>query len=276
MTLPNRWLRELPADSTERHLLTAGKAARAPKGNVERGWQTFSATLAAASATSVVTAKAVATTAVAPHSTAAASAASATVTTKATLGALGLSLGTKSLAIGFAIGMGVIGTRKAVSQLSHRDSASPSTSIVSRPAAIVTPSPPHATSILPSFDERPPEPFEPKTLPVTAAAAATNHVTAPTVDLELRATSLAEQARELAQIKRLIDAGTIEEAVHRLEASFVRDVHTTLAEERDALYIQALERAQRTAQAKNLAKRFFVRYPSSPHAETMRGLIATE
>lgn len=91
-----------------------------------------------------------------------------------------------------------------------------------------------------------------------------------------RTTSLAEQARELAQIQRLIDAGATTEALRRLEASLDTNTDSGLAEERDALHIRALIKAQRTTQAALLAKRFIQRYPNSPQTESMRRFLQPE
>ncbi|HMA96397.1 MAG TPA: hypothetical protein VKP30_27110 [Polyangiaceae bacterium] len=88
--------------------------------------------------------------------------------------------------------------------------------------------------------------------------------------------SLAKQARELAQIQRLIDAGDTTEAIRRLEASLDSHADSGLSEERDALHIRALIKAQRTTQAAILAKRFIQRYPNSPHAERMRHFLQPE
>jgi len=91
----------------------------------------------------------------------------------------------------------------------------------------------------------------------------------------VRATTpiLAEQARELAQIQRLLDAGATTEAIRRIEASLDSNANSGLAEERDALHIQALIKAQRTTQATMLAKLFIQRYPNSPQADRMRRFL---
>jgi outer membrane protein assembly factor BamD (BamD/ComL family) len=85
--------------------------------------------------------------------------------------------------------------------------------------------------------------------------------------------SLAEQARGLARIQRLLDAGNTSEAIRQLEVSFSSSDYASLAEERDALYVQALFRSQRTSQANLWAKRFIQRYPNSPHVEKIRRLV---
>jgi TolA-binding protein len=91
-----------------------------------------------------------------------------------------------------------------------------------------------------------------------------------------RASSLAEQARELAQVKRLIDAGASGQALRELEQSVVANAGSQLSEERDALYVQALDQAHRRAEAERAAKRFLKRYPNSPQSEKMRQLVGGE
>jgi hypothetical protein len=106
-----------------------------------------------------------------------------------------------------------------------------------------------------------------------SAASGTNAVLSST---EPRASVLTDQARALAHIQRQLDAGATAEAIRRLELSFASDAHYGLAEERDALYVQALMKARRIAEASALAKRFVQRYPNSPHCEKMRHLLNAE
>ncbi|HET7538907.1 MAG TPA: hypothetical protein VFK05_03520, partial [Polyangiaceae bacterium] len=84
--------------------------------------------------------------------------------------------------------------------------------------------------------------------------------------------SLSQQARELAELKRLIDSGASSEALRRLEHS--PEAASLLTEERDALYVQALARAQRRDEARTAARRFLAHYPHSPYFETIRQLLA--
>jgi hypothetical protein len=86
--------------------------------------------------------------------------------------------------------------------------------------------------------------------------------------------TLSEQARELAETKRLIDAGSAAEALRRLEANRGANAPFALSEERDALYVQALYRARRRAEARLAARQFVIRYPESPYLETLRQLLA--
>lgn len=267
MTKTSRWVDELPTHADERGLLAAGLRAHSPAGSAARGWQALAATLGTATATAALTSNAVATTA-----TKTATLASTTVAAKATVGGLGVSLVAKSVAIGFAVGMGTIGTVTVVERVSHRPSTA--AAVATNPMAL--PTRPTATQSV----VMPPPVVEPaakaELVEVPAPKSTTVRAGSPLVTPEPRSTSLGEQAREMAQIKQLIDGGAAAEAVRRLEASFRQDVYTALAEERDALYIQALEKAQRGAKAKSLATQFVARYPNSPHVEKMRALFATE
>ena len=71
-------------------------------------------------------------------------------------------------------------------------------------------------------------------------------------------------------MKRLLDAGSTEEALRRLEATFGVGAASSLPEERDALYVQALERAGRPTEAKVRARLFLTRYPRSPYVTRIR------
>jgi len=93
---------------------------------------------------------------------------------------------------------------------------------------------------------------------------------------EEKTASLARQARELAELKRLIDHGSATEALSRLDKNFSAGTPSVLSEERDALYVQALARAQRRDEARRFARQFLVRYPHSPYFETMRQLLTEE
>jgi len=269
MTDTNPWLDALPPGSPERQLLVAGKAARPPDGAADLGWQALTVALGAAAATATVTTKAVATAAMASNTT---SAASATVASKVVAGGLGFSLGAKSVAIGFAVGIGLLGTTTLVERVTERSAAPALSARVPTMVPVVARRVPSQQALGALTAETVSEAAH---LPNTLQAAPRATKTGPT-STEPETTSLANQARELAQVKRLLDAGGTTEALHRLESSFVNDVHSALAQERDALYVEALEKSQRRSQAAGLAQRFLARYPNSPHAEKMRKLIASE
>jgi hypothetical protein len=279
VTNTNRWLDDLPEDAPERQLLVAGRAVRSPAGSLERGWQALSVGLGAASATAVVSTQAAAT----------------TVAAKIAFGCAGLSLGAKAIAIGFAVGMGAVGVIQVSEHVSHRPSAqtlsasrpsvmSKGESAPTRPRPTVGPAeapvmtagvdpvaigahaPSAPAAVLSLSDQRKPSAKQ-------ASATATSSIAA-VAEPEAKESPLAEQAQELAQVKRLVDAGAVEEALRRLKSSFLHDVNSALSEEREALYIEALSKAQHADEAKRRAQRFLVRYPNSPHLEKMRRLVA--
>lgn len=308
MIKTNRWLDVLPVNSAERQLLLAGRADNPPPDGVDLDWQALSAALGAAVATTTITTNAVATTGTVQ---AAAASAIGAATTKATVAGIGLSLAAKSVTIGFVLGMGMIGAGTAVSEIHQRgwQSSAHTTAVQSelQPAASATPRAKHAdleasTATLPEpalpSRELPTSPgavpssavkrFVPEPIGAVPTPAAQREARRPwpqsgaTTPLEVpppvaaSGPSLAAQARDLAQVKRLIDGGDSTEAIRRLQVSSVEGMHPALSEERDALYVQALDKAQMRAQAVLFAKRFLARYPNSPHSASMRSLIATK
>lgn len=308
MTRTNRWLDVLPVDSAERQLLLAGRADTPPPGSVDLDWQALSAALGAAVATTTITTSAVAT-----SGTVQAGAASAigAATTKATVAGIGLSLAAKSVTIGFVLGMGMIGAGTAVSEIHQRGrQSSANTTLVQpslRPAAPATPRARHAAPEA-STVTLPEQTLPPREIPTSSAAVPSSSVkrfvsepteraTIPASEREALGSrsqsgaatptevpppvassgpSLAAQAQDLAQVKRLIDGGNATEAIRRLQVSSVEGMHPALTEERDALYVQALDKAQMRAQTVLFAKRFLARYPNSPHSARMRSLIAAK
>jgi hypothetical protein len=206
--------------------------------------------------------------------------ATTTVTAKATVSGLGVSLVAKSVVIGFTIGVGVLGAGTAAKK-AYQDFYGSSVAITTKPkmpstsAVLIRPAEPIARVETPtdSLAESTPVVDSPgKRAPV----ATQNNVPKVSVGVEPQTTSLAEQAHELAWIKQLLDAGAPVKALAQLEVSFKKDVHTPLAEERDALYVQALEKSHENARAKAFAAKFIARYPNSPHVEKMRALVAAE
>jgi hypothetical protein len=255
----------------------AGRRARPQVGTAESGLRAFNALLEAAAVVTIASESAAATTTVATKTV---GIATTTVTANAAASGLGVSLVVKSVVIGFTIGVGMLGAGTAAEkayQNFHGSSVAITTKPKTPPQSVVLthPSEPVAraqtqtdslavsTPIVDSPGKRPP-------------AATQYNVPTVSVGIEPQTTSLAEQAYELAQIKQLIDAGASAKALAQLEVSFNKDVHTPLAEERDALYVQALKKSRENARAKLFAIKFIARYPNSPHVEKMRALIAVE
>jgi hypothetical protein len=205
----------------------------------------------------------------------------------------------KSLAIGAVVGFAAMGAGAVVERVSQSDER-PATAgehdqaptvrrspkapllapVAARPVAVSgaavssagsdVPSLPAAgerlstNSSLPNLGSAPAAPRAPAAPSVASTPAADN------------AASLSQQARELAELKRLIDNGATDQALRRLDTNLKVGAGSVLAEERDALYVQALDRAQRRAEAQAFAQQFLVRYPHSPYRETMRRLLASD
>ncbi|MGC4064793.1 MAG: hypothetical protein QM784_09145 [Polyangiaceae bacterium] len=359
MTKLQRWTAELPENSSERELLAAGKRALPPAGSREAGWRALNVALGATSVTLAASKAAALTTGTAQSSVATAASAGAAqasvamaplattgaavapIATGTTIGVLGVAVIVKPIAIGFAIGMGLLGVTTAVNRTT--ESTTESTTRQSKHVERVATRAPSSASTWTGATNAP------STLDAAKAADAVDGVTmaaprtgptnvggavdgATTAAPQLGATdtsefvetgarsgapvgvegvptsrsrrslrtdtnlsnderaepkssneesaprfaTLAEQARELARIKRLLDASAADEALHRLEVDFARNVHSGLAEERDALYVRAMEKAGRLAEARVLAQRFLRRFPSSAHAEQMHKLAFAE
>ncbi|HYQ04915.1 MAG TPA: hypothetical protein VER96_39840 [Polyangiaceae bacterium] len=297
MTNTKRWLDELPLGSGERELLLVGKAARPAEGAIDANWQALCATLGTTAISGTFATSAAASSSAAPAAASASAAASAKVGASIAVGkaaSAGLFVvAAKSLALGVGIGLAVMGAATVV-QHSNRSSVVPATAtkpIPAQPARrpllsappIPAAAPPIATEAAPVVSPsgvsavlRAREPgVVSNPMPIQPAAA--QPAVAPfAASTEERTASLARQARELAELKRLIDHGSPAEALGRLDKNFSAGTPSVLSEERDALYVQALARAQRRDEARTFARQFLLRYPHSPYFETMRQLLTEE
>ena len=276
MTRERRWLDELPLESAERELLVAGRAARPSGDDVDASWRAF---LLAASGT---------TSAAASAGAARAMSAKAAIATKASTAGL-LSVATlKSFAVGIALGVGV-STAGALVERAHPRQAAPASAARgtlapgARPNATMPkqPLPVAAPVALPPVPAAPEQggnaELSLRAAPHAATPTASNPATtvAPEPGAAASApsgSSLSAQARELAQVKRLLDAGATAEALRQLATNFSAGEPTALSEERDALYVQALARAGRGVEARTRAREFLSRYPRSPYVTSIRRL----
>lgn len=195
----------------------------------------------------------------------------------------------KSLAIGVAAGFAVMGAGAVVERLSRSDAppaisskrtlaptahrpfaGSIATRIAAQPGNSVVVPVPSLPGATPGFST-PSKPFSTRNSALNQAGRPSR---APAASRPPDTASLSQQARELAELKRLIDRGAAVEALRRLDADFSSDAVSALSEERDALYAQALDRAHRVEEARLLAHRFLDRYPHSPYCQAMRQLLA--
>lgn len=287
MTDTKRWLEELPHGAPERDLLLAGRAARPPLGSVDKGWQALGVALGV---TTVTTTAAAANGAIHAAGTATAGAASHTATTGA------FAVAVKWFVAGVALGCGVSGAATVVERIGHghpvhasprlasvapehgaaraglsRDHATPLTAppeVAGEPVPAADAARAHESSTLPSSSA-------PRRELVAARQPASGPLEASPA-LPSQELALAAQARDLAEVKRLIDAGAAAAALARLEAGSRGGEALVLSEERDALYVQALASARRRTEARARARAFLARYPESPYLAAMRGLLTNE
>jgi len=285
MTKTKRWLDELPLESCERELLLLGKSAQPAHGAVDADWRALCVALGTTAA-----AGGVATSSVAANSVSAKIGASLAASKAASAGLLVAAA--KSLAVGVAVGLALTGVGTVAEHLSRSGDERPAAVVertqapARRPASQQIPTPMTAPSdegALPpasSVRGEAPASSTPRER-LTAGSSALNQASAPTrasaavaVSPEDKTASLSQQARELAELKRLIDGGATSEALRRLDTNFRAGAVSVLSEERDALHVQALDRAQRRDEARFFAQRFLTRYPHSPYFETMRRLLA--
>jgi hypothetical protein len=280
------WLDSLPLEAPEREFLAAAGGDLAPSGTVDRGWNALCTAMGIAS---IATASSVAegsmagpaapvglgttATGVAGKGATVATAAAAS---KTAIGTLGLSLASKSIAIGFAVGMGVLGTSHVVRQ-AHRGQSARAAVVVPSASPACTESKPWVVSPSVPVIVNEPAPSS-KSVPISKSGRSSNQSAAEglVVPVDSREDPLSAQAEELAKIKRLLDSGAQSEALERLQASVATHALSGLAEDRDALYIEALEISHRRAEARRMAEGFFSRYPFSPHRDRIRSLVESE
>ena len=288
MTNTKRWLDELPHGSRERELLLVGKAARPAEGAIDANWKALGTALGTTAAISGTFTTSAAASAAATSASTSAKVGATLAASKAGGTALSV-VAAKSLAVGVGIGLAVMGAAAVVERASEHG-ASPAAAIersgmetARRPLTHAPPTPLAAklvsprevpTASPPSSASSVPRPHDVgsgqllNSVGTPAAAPATS-----VASVDEKAASLARQARELAELKRLIDSGATTEALRRLNENFNARTASVLSEERDALYVQALARAQRHDEARSLAREFLVHYPRSPYSETMRQLL---
>lgn len=285
MTNTKRWLDELPLESQERELLLVGRSARPAAGAIDANWQGICAALGTTAGVGVAASSAAA-------STVSASAKVGTSMVVSKVAGTGLVVAAaKSLAVGAVVGLALMGASTVVEQsLNARKPSAPlngSAPATTARRVLAEPTPTsvaarsdHASSASVASASNPtPSSSAPRErVAASANALATAPTAAATAALsamspEARSASLAQQARELAELKRLIDSGAAHEALRRLNEHFNAATASLLSEERDALYVQALARAQRRGEAQAYARQFLVHYPHSPYAEIMHRLL---
>ncbi|HMA95978.1 MAG TPA: hypothetical protein VKP30_25000, partial [Polyangiaceae bacterium] len=137
-----RWLDALPRDAPERELIAAAERDFPPPGSVDRGWNALCAAVTITSASAAVSSSASAST-MAAAATAGPSAPvlagkgvalASAATSKTLVGLFGLPVAVKAIAVGFAVGVGALGTGEVVQSIRHSEppSTSQKAKVVSR------------------------------------------------------------------------------------------------------------------------------------------------
>jgi hypothetical protein len=197
--------------------------------------------------------------AAAASATAASGAAAATATASVSflkLGAIGVALGTLSGVGYYAVGRVTAPKRVPSAQVA---SVSPRASTEATPPAIVD----GAGIAEPSRVEPAAEP--PAREPAVAARPAEAVPPAPS-----SADTLLDESRRVANARSLLRQGSAADALSALVAIERRHPNGMLAQEREALIIEALSALGHRELVQQRAARFLARYPSSPHAEAVR------
>jgi len=279
MTNTKRWLDELPLESQERELLLVGKSARPAAGAIDANWRAICAGLGTTAGVSGVASSAAANTV-----SASAKVGTSMIVSKAAGTGLVVAAA-KSLAVGAVIGLALMGASTVVERsfaprtpstsLSNPRATSTARRAIPQPMSTTMAAPTdHASSVATTTSSSQTSPSPARERVALSANAPATAPPSSAMTPEARRASLAQQARELAELKRLIDSGGASEALRRLNDHFNAGTTSLLTEERDALYVQALARAQRRSEAQARARQFLVRYPHSPYSETMRQLLA--
>jgi hypothetical protein len=287
-----RWVDELPRDSAARQLLVESKKARSPQGSVDRGWQALSVTLGVGATMATLTTKAfanVVTESTTLASTTATSTTAASTTVLSTGGVVAAKATTLSIiglfnlkwvSVSILVGIGALGSQSLITKVKPRayDVRRPTTNLSSTVSLSSTSfsvvNEVHPREVRGVSEALTASPTPPGSVEKTDTRAPVV-VTTPIVKAS-RGSVLTKQAQEVARVKHLIDTGSSTAAISRLEASLQNNEYSTFSEERDALYVDALENSGRTIQAKSRAARFILKYPKSPHIEKMRKLVRSE
>lgn len=265
MNPSERWVECLPSDAPERQLLLVAARDQPDPAVIERGWHDLSLSLAMAPST------------IADVASPQASAVQAT-------GAVAVPLAAKITAIGLLSGIALLGVVAALPR--HAAKPNSGTLVPSAPALALPTASAHPTSVNVGHAESTPTRSVPpaaRVLAVGKGVAQSQKGVSPRraalpVDAEMgtKQESLAAQAHEVAAIKRLLDTGASADAAIKLQSAIESGRLTALAEDRDALYVEALVKAQRGAEARRVAKQFLTRYPASPWRTRIQELAGSE
>lgn len=191
--------------------------------------------------------------------------------TVAAVGASGLGvIAAKAVAVGLGIGLAVNVASTVATQVVDSKPAAPAVAPVSAP---------RAREALPVNRAKPLPVTSPNVAVTTAPAEATvpSAATAAAARLLVSEPATSDELREesalLVRTREALNASDGARALELIRESRERFVGARLAQERDALEVQALVMAGETAQATARARTFLARYPESPHAEKIRAIV---
>lgn len=259
MTDPRRWSEDAAELSgAERRLLRAGLKAGVPKNAKRAVWVALAAQLPSAVA--------------------------AATTAGAGAGGLASALGSMSLlkAAGAGVLLGAT-TITAATVIEHHQAARTSSPAPARAVAtvstrpVVEPSAPARPLSTATREESAPAAVLPEVgrarLPVVGATPADAPRSTPSVATfpdDSTANRPDAESRTIAHARSLLRTGQARSALAALDAARRDFPNGELAQERDALTIDALRVLGNTAEARRRATLFLARYPSSPHAPMAR------
>jgi hypothetical protein len=284
---PRRW-RDDPSELGELELraLEAGRSAAPPRALRDDVWQTLSATLAAPGAGGEG----------GGGSTDMGGGSGAIGSLSSTGKALGVAALVKSGAVGAVIGTAVM---IGANVLAHRPAEEASRPAAAAQHAIAADGRTPSAARMPEVAERAPqertpaprsvepgrlaEPPRETVVPSAGAVAAfpdtatpsraEPHAAAPSNSTPA-AVSARQESRLIASARQALRAGNPALALSLLEQARARFAHGILAQERDALSIEALAASGQRAQAQARARDFMVAYPSSPHIARIQAVVS--
>ncbi|HVK68511.1 MAG TPA: outer membrane protein assembly factor BamD [Polyangium sp.] len=285
MSDPKRWMEEgADAAPHERALLRAGLDMKPPAGAEDAIWAALSAQIGpgggggdsgggdggSAGGTGAPVG------APAPAATAGASTASATGMVGAAKAIVVGLLGTTIVAGAIAV---IVPAKEAPPTAPRMDPTAEAAIEAPRAPEPDVPPAEAAPTLAPvAVDEAPKSPA-PRRVSSTLPAASVSPKAPPSASVEPeamraeRASRLREERTELGDARAALRAGDTAGAFQKLEAMGDRFPSGTLAQEREALAIEALARAGQSAAASERAAAFLRAHPTSPHATKIRGFL---
>jgi hypothetical protein len=247
---PKSWSEELPADARE--VLDAGRGVEPPDSVQHAVWGALAAKLPAAAATT---------------------AAGGGLTSLALL---------KSFGLGLALGASAVTGVTVIRHATHASPAVPprpeattprpalpslaSSAEAAAPKAVTTAAAPSAARVRGAAPAAAAEPLTTAVAPPPGPSIAAFATEPPATGSTPRESPLLLESRRVAQARSLLQDGDAASALAELDAIERAFPHGLLAQEREALRIEALLATGERARARAAARRFLADHPKSPHA----------